>query len=193
MAQASTPANGSRPCRAGQTSLGLDFEPCSILGIQHPSTSWASGVSSSSQCHVFRLVIVTILVVTSLNSIPIGILFHVSFLINCRLIIVMVKTDNLMEMLKNEVRQLSAPWKTGTSLRSKHLINLRHQPLSNLQFSSHIVAGSPCDVVMSRHLQFGRVLEVTSPLEVPFISSSPIAKDLALKLDNTLLGLGSHS
>ncbi|KAM5516150.1 hypothetical protein FOXYSP1_03101 [Fusarium oxysporum f. sp. phaseoli] len=172
------------PVELDRPAWALTFEPCSILGIhQHPSTSWASGVSSSSQCHVFRLVIVTILVVTSLNSIPIGILFHVPFLINCRLIIVMVKTDNLMDMLKNEVRQLSAPWKTGTSLRSKHLINLRHQPLSNLQFSSHIVAGSPCDVVMSRHLQFGRVLEVTSP----------IAKDLALKLDNTLLGLGSHS
>lgn len=90
------------PVELDRPAWALTFEPCSILGIhQHPSASWASGVSSSSQCHVFRLVIVTILDVSSLNSIAIGILFHISFLINCHLIILTVKTVNLMEMLKN--------------------------------------------------------------------------------------------
>lgn len=50
------------PVELDRPAWALTFEPCWILGIhQYPSASWASGLSSSSQCHVFRLVIVTIL------------------------------------------------------------------------------------------------------------------------------------
>ncbi|KAI1067493.1 hypothetical protein LB506_004317 [Fusarium annulatum] len=136
------------PVELDRPAWALTFEPCSILGIhQYPSASWASGLSSSSQCHVFRLVIVTILDVSQFIE------FNSS--VSCF----------IPDQLSSDHPHARILWLV-----------------------------LPATIVMSRHLQFGRVLEVTSPLRVPFIPSSPIANDLALKLDNnTSLGLGSLS